>query len=87
MYCVIVYDVGVERVNRIHKYLKRYLTWIQNSVFEGELSDADFSSVKKYIKENIDFSIDSFLIFRFQSKHSVTKEILGQERNSTDTII
>lgn len=34
MYVVMVYDVGVERVGR------RYLTWVQNSVLEGELSPA-----------------------------------------------
>ena len=43
MYIVLVYDVsqeenGARRWSRIFKICKKYLTHIQNSVFEGELS-------------------------------------------------
>jgi len=87
VYVLIVYDVGVEKVSKIHKYLRRYLTWIQNSVFEGELSDADLVAIRKYLKENIDSKSDSVLLFRFRSHHSFEKEVLGQERNSTENIL
>ena len=51
MYIVLVYDVsqeenGARRWSRIFKICKKYLTHIQNSVFEGELSKGhpEFSS-------------------------------------------
>ncbi len=35
-YCIITYDVGEERVNRVRKILKRYLNWVQNSVLKED---------------------------------------------------
>lgn len=87
MYYLIVYDVDVERVNRIHKYLKTYLNWIQNSVFEGELGDADYVAVKKRINEIIDKNTDSVLIFKFRDKHAFQKEIIGRERNPISNVL
>ena len=48
MYVVLVYDVsqeenGAKRWLRIFKICKKYLTHIQNSVFEGELSKGTVS--------------------------------------------
>lgn len=87
MYYLIVYDVDVERVNKIHKFLKTYLNWIQNSVFEGELGDADYIKVKKRISEIIDKNVDSVLIFKFRDKYSFEKESLGKERNPVTNIM
>ena len=42
MYIVLVYDIGEERVARIMKVCRKYLNHIQNSVFEGEISVANF---------------------------------------------
>ena len=87
MYCIIVYDVGVEKVTKLHKFLRKYLCWIQNSVFEGELGEADYVAIKKRVKELLDLKVDSMLIFRFRDKYAFEKEIIGKERNSTETII
>lgn len=87
MYYLVVYDVDVERVNKIHKYLKTYLNWIQNSVFEGELGDADYVAVKKRINEIIDKNTDSVLIFKFRDKYSFEKEVVGKERNAISNVI
>lgn len=43
MYVVMVYDVAVERVAKALKIGRKYLTWVQNSVLEGELSPAQFA--------------------------------------------
>ena len=87
MYYIVVYDADVERVDKVHKFLKRYLNWIQNSVFEGELGDADFVSVKKRLNEIIDKNADSILIFRFKDKRSFEKEVIGKERNVVSNVI
>ncbi|MBI2647670.1 CRISPR-associated endonuclease Cas2 [Candidatus Woesearchaeota archaeon] len=87
MYYLVVYDVDVERVNKIHKFLKTYLNWIQNSVFEGELGDSDYIKVKKKINEIIDKNIDSVLIFKFRDKYSFEKEVVGKERNPVTNIL
>ena len=86
MYVVIVYDIGVERVNKVHKYLKTFLFWVQNSVFEGELSKSELKKVKIDLDELIEKDIDSIIIFQFPEKF-LKKEILGLEKNSIDLII
>ncbi|MDR0912021.1 MAG: CRISPR-associated endonuclease Cas2 [Methanobrevibacter sp.] len=86
MYCIIVYDCGIERVNKVHKYLKTTMFWIQNSVFEGELSKSQLRKVKSDLKDIMDEEIDSIIIFQFPEKF-LKKDILGQEKNSLDMII
>ncbi|HZX44311.1 MAG TPA: CRISPR-associated endonuclease Cas2 [Candidatus Nanoarchaeia archaeon] len=87
MYYLLVYDVDVSKVNKIYKYLKRYMNWIQNSVFEGELGDADFLEVKKKLNQWVDKETDSILIFKFRDKHSFEKEVIGRERNELSNIL
>ena len=86
MYVVVVYDIGVERVNKVHKYLKTVLFWVQNSVFEGELSKSELKKVKMDLEELIERDIDSIIIFQFPEKF-LKKEILGLEKNNIDLII
>jgi CRISPR-associated protein Cas2 len=37
MYVILVYDMGEKRVSKMMKHCRKYLNWIQNSVFEGKL--------------------------------------------------
>ena len=39
MYVILVYDCGQKRVGKMLKLCRKYLSWIQNSVFEGEISE------------------------------------------------
>ena len=45
MYLVIVYDVNVDRVNKVHKFLKAYLHWQQNYVFEGKVTKSQYNDI------------------------------------------
>ena len=69
MYVVLVYDVsqqenGSKRWLRIFKICKKYLTHIQNSVFEGELSKAQLAKLQQELKLYIDEELDSVIIFK-----------------------
>jgi CRISPR-associated protein Cas2 len=46
MYIIAVYNIGEKRVGKMLKLFRRYLHWIQNSVFEGELSDVKLKELK-----------------------------------------
>lgn len=79
MYIVLVYDVsqedhGTKRWSKIFKTCKRYLTHIQNSVFEGEISRAQLAS----LQQELSISIRSWILL-FSSNH-VRKN--GWTRNS-----
>lgn len=39
MFVILVYDVDQKRVAKVLKKCREYLFWVQNSVFEGELTE------------------------------------------------
>lgn len=63
MKVIIVYDVNVNRVNDVRKVLKQYLIWVQNSVFEGELSESMLEELKLNLYNIIDPNEDSILVY------------------------
>ena len=69
VYLLIVYDVSVERVNKVHKYLKTYLHWQQNSVFEGEVSSSQYQRMMSELFDLINPDVDSVMIYEFPEKY------------------
>jgi CRISPR-associated protein Cas2 len=86
-YVLVVYDIGVERINGVRQFLRRYLTWIQNSAFEGELSEGQLERVKVGLKRLIKQDEDSVIIFTASSKKWLKKEILGIEKAEVSAIL
>jgi len=85
VYIVIVYDVNVRRVNHVKKFLRQHLHWVQNSVFEGEVTRAEYERIKAGLKDLIDEDEDSVVIYRLRSKPF--REILGTEKNPLEDVI
>lgn len=86
IYLLIVYDINVERVNKVHKFLKTYLHWQQNSVFEGEVTKSQYYQIVEELKKLMDKDVDSIMIYQFPRKY-LTKTILGIEKNPISFII
>lgn len=87
MYILLVYDISVERVNKARQYLKRSLHWIQNSAFEGELTEGELEKVKLGLLEIIDEKEDSIIIFTTPNQKWLKKEVIGIEKSEVTTII
>ena len=87
MYLVLVYDIDESRVNKVNKFLKRYLHWIQNSVFEGELTQSQYSIMIDELNEIIDENVDSVVIYKCNSQKQIKRICFGVEKNTTDMII
>jgi CRISPR-associated protein Cas2 len=87
MNVILVYDVGEKRVQRVHKLLKRYLNWVQNSVFEGELTDGKFEAMKIELDERLESKEDSVIIYKLGSLKYTEREIMGVEKNVTDNLV
>ncbi|WP_258084734.1 CRISPR-associated endonuclease Cas2 [Thermococcus thermotolerans] len=85
MYVLIVYDVNVKRVNNVKKFLRQHLHWVQNSVFEGEITKAEFERIKATLRELIDEDEDSVVIYRFRSMPA--REVIGVEKNPMGDVI
>lgn len=87
MYLIVVYDIQEERVNKVCKFLRTYLYWIQNSVFEGEVTESGFEEIKTKLKDIIDENVDSIIFFKLPSSKNIKKEILGKEKNEISNIL
>lgn len=86
MYIILVYDIGEKRVTKMLKLCRRYLNWIQNSVFEGELSKVQLKSLKQEAKGIMEEK-DSLIIFTSREERWLEKEVIGEERNKLDNIL
>jgi CRISPR-associated protein Cas2 len=87
MYVILVYDVGEKRVGKMLKLCRKYLNWIQNSVFEGEISEVKLKELKALSDKIIDRETDSIIIFSSRNERWLDKEIIGKERASTDVFL
>ncbi|MEM5803569.1 MAG: CRISPR-associated endonuclease Cas2 [candidate division WOR-3 bacterium] len=87
MITIIVYDVSEKRVSKVCNFLKQYLFWIQNSVFEGDLTVSEIKKIKKEIERMIDPQTDSVLFYILKSDKFLIKENLGLNRNKISTIL
>jgi len=80
MYIVVVYDVEAKRTVKFHKFLKKRLAWIQNSIFEGEISDSEFFKVKDQLK-NMCKKTESVIVYTLFSSKYMDRYIIGNKVN------
>ncbi len=86
MYVIVTYDISEERINKVRKVLKKYFNWVQNSVFEGEITEAKLEKCKLELNLIIEEEIDSVYFYLIENKHNFRKTILGIEKEITDNI-
>lgn len=91
MHIILVYDINTEEtsknLNKIFKISKRYLNHIQNSVFEGNLTDAEFLRFKLEISKYIRNDCDSVIIFKNRNIRFMEKEILGKQEDNISVFL
>jgi CRISPR-associated protein Cas2 len=87
MYVILVYDMKQQRVGRMLKLCRRYLHWIQNSVFEGEISEVKLAELLAKARDILDEEEDSVIIFKSRTQQWLEKEVVGRERSRLDNIL
>jgi CRISPR-associated protein Cas2 len=87
MFVILVYDANEKRVQKFHKICKKYLMHVQNSVFEGEITDADLRKLTDELREVIEETEDSVLIYKFRTRKYFERESIGIEKPSSDEFI
>ena len=87
MYVILVYDMGERRVGKMLKHCRKYLNWIQNSVFEGEITEVKLKEMVLDAKKIMNEDEDSLIIFKSRNERWLDKEVIGQERMSTDNFL
>lgn len=87
MYYIIVYDVNVQRVTKMLKLMREYVNHVQNSVFEGELTNAQVEELKYRVNELMNPEEDSVIIYKVGSKRWSEREVLGVEKQSPNNFL
>lgn len=92
MHIILVYDIqtddeGKKILPKVFKICKRYLHRIQNSVFEGELSNSQLYALKLELKSLIRKDIDSIVIYKVRQAKWVEHEFIGIIEDKTDNFI
>jgi len=84
---ILVYDCGEKRVGKMLKLCRKYLNWIQNSVFEGEISEVKIKELTLKAKDFMDEEEDSLIIFSGRTEKWLDKQVIGKERSKTDNFL
>ncbi len=87
MFVVMAYDVNVERVVKVLKIGRRYLTWVQNSVLEGELTRAQLEELKTELRKVIEPEEDAVRFYIIKRDACLAKEFLGISKNEPEQIL
>jgi len=82
-----VYDVNVKRVSKVLKISRKYLTWIQNSVLEGEITEANFMLLKKRLNEIINEKGDAITFYILRTTAYMKKETIGRIKGEVSQIL
>jgi len=78
MYVVLVYDMEAERTQRMLKLCRRYLTHVQNSVLEGEISEGDLKQLSGEI-ENLLKPDESVILYELSSDTLLERTVYGED--------
>ncbi len=87
MYIIVVYDIEEKRVAKVCKFLREYLHWVQNSVFEGELTDGKYKELQLGLKKLIKGDKDSVLFYKLRAEYNMEKDTMGVEKAGLDSFI
>ncbi|WP_096231032.1 CRISPR-associated endonuclease Cas2 [Thermoanaerobacterium sp. RBIITD] len=87
MFLILVYDVNEKRVNKVLKTCRKYLNWVQNSVLEGEISDANLKKLKLELSGIINTDEDSIILYLLRTTKYSEREIMGLEKGGENLFI
>ena len=78
MYVVMVYDLEADRTQKALKLGRRYLTHVQNSVLEGEISEGDLITLKNEVDDLLKPG-ESTIIYELSSDTLLDRTVYGDD--------
>ncbi|GET15904.1 CRISPR-associated endonuclease Cas2 [Ligilactobacillus agilis] len=84
MYIILVYDIALDQngakvLRHVFKICKKYLSHVQKSVFEGELTKSQLKKLTIELRKWIRDDKDSVIIFKNRNKKWLDKQFLGMD--------
>ena len=86
MFVIIVYDTESKNCVRLHKYLKKFLNWNQNSVFEGVVTRSQYVEIKDILEQRR-AEKSHITLYVMENEKLLTREELGEARGNTSNIL
>ncbi len=88
MFVILYYDVNEKRCAKMLKTCRKYLIWVQNSVFEGEISSANYEKMIHELKKiMIDEDGDSLICYRFRTTKYTDRKAYGADKKEDVSFI
>ena len=87
MYVILVYDVNEKIVSKVMKTCRIFLNHIQNSVFEGEITESQLMRLKNRITNLINPETDSIILFKLRSNNIFKRDVWGLNKENTNNFI
>jgi CRISPR-associated protein Cas2 len=78
VYVIVVYDVRADRTHRLLNFLRRYLTHVQNSVFEGEITEGDLETIENHLDSLLEPD-ESTIIYEVSSEKLLNRSVFGED--------
>lgn len=86
MFLLIVYDTEAKNCVKLHKSLKRYLNWNQNSVFEGTVTKSQYIEIKHILNEQRALK-SHITLYSIENDKLLTREELGEAQGNVSNIL
>jgi len=83
---LIIYDVGAERVAKVHKYLSGHVFWEQRSVFSGNLSPTVLRKTLLNLERFLDLRHDCVCCYYLRYPFGLFIERWGKTPLSNDIL-
>lgn len=77
MFIVLTYDVNKKRTGKVMKICRKYLLHVQKSVFEGVITEAQLSDLKRCLGGVVIPAEDAVCIYELDSFKYMRKERIG----------
>ena len=70
----------MKRIAKVLKVSRRYLSWVQNSVFEGDITPGKLNALKGELGKIINDAEDSILFYTWHFKNYALRECIGRSK-------
>jgi len=88
MYIILFYDIADKSIRakkensyKIRKEVEKYLTRVQFSVFEGEITPSDLKKLKAHLRKVADGDLDSIIIYESTRMNYTERVVIGVDKN------
>ena len=92
MYCILIYDIKNDEIStyrsrNVFNIAKKYLIHIQKSIFEGEITEVQYTKLIKNLKEFLSYDDDSCIMFTSRNKKWMTKRFITKKNDDTSNFL